>query len=233
MKIISDLYKKSGNLHHAYCIVGEVEPIFSELQKFFEKDLKFSIHNNPDFWHGVYDTMDVEDSRILKDLHYSKPTASDRKIFVLQTNFITEKAQNAMLKFFEEPVGGTHFFVIIPSANNLIPTLKSRLMVLKHESIHDSGKIKAKIFLKSSVSKRMDMVKNLAESISDEEESKIQVINFFNSLLEELSKNLDSKNTKLLKTLEDIEKIKQYSSEQSPSLKMLMEYIALTVPLVF
>jgi len=251
-----NLFTQGKNLHHAYCIVGEAEQVILELEKFFEKELKFSIHSNPDFWYGEYDTMDTEDSRTLKELHYNRPTVSDKKIFVLQANFITEKAQNAMLKFFEEPVGGTHFFIIIPSVNGIIPTLRSRLMIVEHESVAALSKINAKSFLKMSVGERMDAVKKLAESIShstslatsDEEESperasKIQVFKFFNALESELNtermqnirgKNAEEyeKNKKLIQALESLEKVRQYSSEQSPSLKMLMEYIALALPIL-
>ena len=225
-----NLFTQGKNLHHAYCIVGEAEQVILELEKFFEKELKFSIHSNPDFWYGEYDTMDTEDSRTLKELHYNRPTVSDKKIFVLQANFITEKAQNAMLKFFEEPVGGTHFFIIIPSINGIIPTLRSRLMIVEHESVASLSKINAKSFLKMSVGERMDAVKKLAESISDEEESKIQVVKFFNALEMEIAKKADMKDKNIVWVLESLEKVRQYSNEQSPSLKMLMEYVAMTIP---
>ncbi len=219
------------NLHHAYCIVGEAENTLLELQKFLEKDLDFAVQGNPDFWYGEYDTMDIEDGRSIKELHYNQPTKNDKKIFVLQANFITEKAQNAMLKLFEEPIGGTHFFIIMPSTNCLIATLKSRLIIIEHKSANGAEKINAKKFIKSSIGERIEMIKGLSEDIKDEKESKIEVVNFFNSLEKELSKNIDFKNKALTKSLEDIEKMRLYAGEQSPSLKMLMEYLALTLPI--
>jgi DNA polymerase III delta prime subunit len=221
---------QSENLHHAYCIVGEAENTLLELQRFLEKDLNFAVQGNPDFWYGEYDTMDTEDGRAIKELHYNQPTKNDKKIFVLQANFITEKAQNAMLKLFEEPIGGTHFFIIMPSTNCLIATLKSRLIIVEHKSNESAQKIKVKEFLKSSIGERMEMIKGLSEDIKDEKESKIEVLNFFNGLGKELSKNIDLKDKALVKALEDIEKMRLYAGEQSPSLKMLMEYLALTLP---
>jgi DNA polymerase III delta prime subunit len=218
------------NLHHAYCIIGEAENTLSELQKFLEKDLNFAVQGNPDFWYGEYDTMDIEDGRAIKELHYNQPTKNDKKVFVLQANFITEKAQNAMLKLFEEPIGGTHFFIIMPSTNCLIATLKSRLIIIEHKNNESTQKIKAKEFLKSSIGERMEMIKGLSEDIKDEKESKIEVVNFFNGLEKELSKNIDLKDRALVKALENIEKMRLYAGEQSPSLKMLMEYLALILP---
>lgn len=242
MKSVFDNYRKKGELHHAYCIFGNTEEILTELERFFEKDMKFPIHGNPDFWYGEYDTLDVEDSRKLKELHQNKPTLFERKIFIVNTNFITEKAQNAMLKLFEEPSGDTHFFLIIPSSNNLLPTLRSRMHIIEHEGSKNSI-LNVKTFLGASVGERMNMVKKLAESISDEEESKIEVVKFINGLESEFFQRqsaprpvassavvLGSSLRESAHFLENIEKMRQYANEQSPSLKMILEYMALIAP---
>ncbi|MEI8124096.1 MAG: hypothetical protein WCG60_02940, partial [bacterium] len=116
-----ELFTKGNTLHHAYCIIGDSEKIILDLQKILKKEFDFPISENPDFWYGKYDILDIEDSRKLKELHLNKPTVHNKKVFVVSTNFITEKAQNAMLKLFEEPSGQTHFFLIMPSAQNIIP----------------------------------------------------------------------------------------------------------------
>ncbi len=216
----------SENLHHAYCIVGDNQSALSDLHKFLKNKLDFNIEGNPDFYYGEYDVLDIEDGRKLKELHQNKPTAGERKIFVVNTNFITLQAQNSMLKIFEEPVGGTHFFMIMPSAHGLIPTLKSRLLIVQHGSAN-STKIEAKDFLKANVGDRMDMVKKLAEDISNEEESKIEVVKFMNSLEKEI---FSRKGLSSPATFESLGKMRQYASEQSPSLRMILEYLALSIP---
>ena len=226
-----NLYTKGQNLHHAYALIGNADEILKELQTFFKKELKFEMVGNPDFWQGNYDVLDVDDSRALKELHQNRPTAGDKKIFVVSANFITEKAQNAMLKIFEEPRGDTHFFLILPNAFNLIPTLASRLMIIHHAG-GDNSLINVKDFLKLSISERIEEIKKLMASITDEEKSKIEVVNFINALEVELAKKTDFHKLtgKHAKLFEQIEKIRQYSSEQSPSLKMLLEYAAFIIP---
>lgn len=224
-----DFYTKGQNLHHAYCIIGDSEPILSDLEKFLKKELGFSMEGNPDFWRAEYDNMDIEDARNLKNLHQNKPVASDRKIFIITANFINEKAQNTLLKIFEEPLGDTYFFLIMPSAGGLIDTLKSRMMIVKHQAFEDTL-INAKKFLKMPIGERMEEVKKLAESVSDKEESKIEIIKFINALETEFS-NFSKKNVDRLKNIEILEKIRGYASMQSPSLKMLLEYLALTLPM--
>jgi DNA polymerase III delta prime subunit len=146
-------------------------------------------------------------------------------------NFITEKAQNAMLKLFEEPRGDTHFFLIIPSLNNIISTLRSRFFIIDSNCSCDSD-VDIKKFLNKNIGGRLEDIKELCESVSDEEKSKIEIINFINRLETELKNKINiSKITKEeLKLFEEIEKVRQYASEQSPSLKMLLEYLAIIIP---
>lgn len=216
-------------LHHAYCIEGDSSCILSELENFLINELKFSIHGNQDFWYGEYDTLDIEDSRKLKELHQNRPSALDKKIFVINTNFITEKAQNALLKIFEEPAGDTHFFLIIPSTQNILPTLKSRMIILEYSG-EDNKRKDAKKFLESSVGERLEIIKQIIDSVSDEEKSKIEIIKFIGDLENELKNKKD--NRKYFDVLEKIENIRQYATGPSPSLKMLLEYLAIIIPIL-
>jgi DNA polymerase III delta prime subunit len=226
-----NLSTKNSPLHHAYCILGNSTDVIDELEKFLLKELKFSTVNNPDFWYGEFDVMDVDDGRAIKASHQNKPTAGDKKIFVVSANFITEKAQNAMLKLFEEPRGDTHFFLVIPSLQNIIPTFRSRLFVIDTNETGNSL-INPKQFIKMPIGERMNAVKEICGSISDEEESKIEIIKFLNSLEIELKKKINFLRTEKeeLNMFEEIEKIRQYAGEQSPSLKMLLEHISMTLP---
>ncbi len=224
---------RNSLLHHAYCILGNSADVKNELEKFFLKELKFSTENNPDFWHGEFDVMKIDDSHDIVALHQNKPVAGDKKIFVVSANFITEQAQNAMLKLFEEPRGDTHFFLVLPSLSNIIPTFRSRLFII--DASETAGSIiNPEKFLKMQYGDRMESVKKICGSISDEEKSKIEIIKFINALEIELKKHIDflkAKKTEL-DLFEEIEKIRQYAGEQSPSLKMLLEHMSLLLPVM-
>ncbi|MDD4803668.1 MAG: hypothetical protein PHN69_00650 [Candidatus Pacebacteria bacterium] len=231
-----DIFIKNNSLHHAYCIVGNSTLVISELETFLLDNLKFSIHENQDFWYGEYDVMDIDDSRKIKELHQNRPVVSDKKVFVISTNFITEKAQNSMLKLFEEPSGDTHFFLIMPTVENIIPTLRSRIIIIPHGEKGGSI-INVKSFLKAPVGERLEMIKKLMTSVSDEEESKMEVVKFINSIEVYLHADLRGQDAdkrgkmdkKYVSLFENLEKIRQYAGEQSPSLKMLLEHLAITI----
>lgn len=225
-----DSYKITGeNLHHAYCLIGDNVKITENLKKTFKKELDFTIEGNPDFWYGEYETLGIDDTRNLNKLHGMRPVASDKKIFVVCANFITEQAQNAMLKMFEEPRGDTHFFLIMPKLG-LIGTLKSRMMIIENKSDVNSI-IDVERFLKMKSGERMIEIKRLMEEISEEEKSKIEVVKFINSLEAELKNKINfSKDKNKAGIFEEIEMVREYAGEQSPSLKMLLEHLALVIP---
>ncbi len=217
------------NLHHAYCIVGETSTSKKEVENFLLEQLQFPITGNPDFYFAEFDVMKAEDVESIIFAHQNMPSQEDKKIFIIGANFITEQTQNKFLKIFEEPKGGTHFFLLVPSANGIIPTLKSRMLIISSRQDSKSF-IDVKKFLDGSVGERMGDIKDLMEEIKDEEKSKIEVITFINALEVEMKKNLDLKKNREL--FEIIEKVRHFAGEQSPSLKMLLEYLALVIPCV-
>ncbi len=237
MKQLKDFYKKTGKLHHAYCINASGEEVKKQVFDFVEKEIGFKTQGNPDFWFAEFDTLNVESGRMIKDNHFQKPTMGDLRISVIYANFITEQAQNAMLKMFEEPSGGTCFFLISPSAGNLLPTLKSRMIFVSPDlgsqksSATADSQINPKDFLSSNLGERLKLIKDLLDDISDEKESRIQAINFLNSLESEFYKKtqISQATPKELFILEELEKCRSYASDPAPSLKILLEHLALII----
>lgn len=228
MSLTSEI--KKNNLLHAYCLVGDCEKIKSDLFVFLQKEIKFETTGNPDFWFSNFDVLGVEDSRTIKEKQSQRPVVYNKKIIVISANFVTEQAQNAMLKLFEEPVENTHLFLISPSSKNFIKTFKSRVVFLDSLIEEDSDLSEAKLFFKSSLRERLDFIKELIGKISDEKESKIKIIKLLGSLEKTILNLEDIKKSALL--LEEIEKARIYAGEQSPSLKMLLEHIALILPVL-
>ena len=113
--------------HHAYYIVGnhltakEIVVTLAHLHN-------IEARGNPDFHESKHETFTIDDARNLKGTAETRPVyEGSKKIFVLTLNGITVEAQNALLKLLEEPAEYAHFFLIIPSAHLLLPTVKSRL----------------------------------------------------------------------------------------------------------
>lgn len=232
--ILSDSLEK---LHHAYCLEGKRENILNELLKFLEDDLKFSVKGNPDFYSGDFDTLGIDEGRSINEMQSRRAVSSSRRIFIISANFITKEAQNSLLKMFEEPSGGAVFFLIIPSASILLPTLRSRMMIvnLNHiESSDDSTEtalFDAKKFIKSAIAERLAIVKKIADKIADEEASRSVVVDFLDDLEREVLNKYDTSDAKKknLFLFDEIDKCRNYAGDRSPSIKILLEHVALII----
>lgn len=207
--------------HHAYCLVNvQSDQILATLFKVHKIETKA----NPDFFHEKYETLGIDESRRIKEIHSSKSfVTGSKRIFIIETSNITHEAQNSLLKIFEEPHEFTHFFILMPSASTLLPTLRSRLLIIEGEKgERDQSEIKK--FLKLSPKDKIAYVDEIAKDISDEKLEKSDAVKFLSSLELVLSENTE-KNQRPLKA---ILKARDYMNDRSPSIKQLLEFVALS-----
>ncbi len=185
-----------------------------------EKELNFPTQANPDFWFGEFNVFKIDDARELNEAHLKQPIANKQKIFVVAANFLTQDAQNALLKIFEEPKAETVFFLILPADTGLLPTLKSRL-IFESLSFEGDDLAFARKFLKAKVGARLKMVSDLLQEIKDGDKTKAEIIIFLQKLI------LVIKNeNKGLNRILDIEKGLSYLNDESPSVKIILEHLA-------
>ncbi|MES3032028.1 MAG: hypothetical protein V4699_02170, partial [Patescibacteria group bacterium] len=95
------------------------------------------------------------------------------------------------LKMFEEPIQDTHFFLIVPDANSLIKTLVSRFYLIREKG--ETEIIDAEKFIKMSLPKRIDFIKELLVEAEEEDDEGNEII------------ILDSTRAKALKFLNALE----------------------------
>jgi hypothetical protein len=234
MKQIRDTYKKTGRLHHAYAILGDKKKVKEEVTSFLVKDLKFPAIGNPDFWQGEFNVLKIADSREINQAHVSKPVKHNRKVFIISANFITKDAQNSLLKIFEEPQADTTFFLILPPGTDLLATLKSRIIFGKGEGKNDDSVLSAEDFLGAKVGKRLQIVSKITKDIKDEKITKSDAITFLKNIEKFIKAGLKQKNAHnarsgSLLAVEDIEKAISYAADESPSMKVILEHLALVL----
>jgi hypothetical protein len=106
----------------------------------------------------------------------------------------------------------------------LLPTLRSRLHLIEGKREEHEGLASAKKFIKLEVKERIEYVDEIAKRISDEEATKSEAVEFLSALEVVLSENTE-KNTKALKA---ILKARDYMNDRAPSVKQLLEFVALS-----
>ena len=185
------MFLNKKKLHHAYLLEGEREVIFSKLLDFLKKDLNFQVLANPDFYLREYNTFGINDGKEIQNFQSKKAIIGEKQIIIIQTNFITNEAQNSLLKMFEEPAENTHIFLIIHSSENLLATLKSRFQIIKPKKQHFGGPTpkSEKIveeFLKSNISQRFELIKQFLPKTTNPpaggKADKVGAIQFLNNL---------------------------------------------------
>jgi DNA polymerase III delta prime subunit len=213
--------------HHAYVVAGQKESLIPLLLDMFENKFDIAINGNPDFSVIHFESFGIDESRKIKEMQSMKSLGASKRIFVISTNAITVQAQNAMLKMFEEPTENTHFFIIVPSTSFFIDTLLSRMVVLENDILDKVDKtLNAKDFLKMTYPERLKMIEKFLKAFKDNKEGKSVASNFFSEIEVVLAKDVKKNKEALEKLLE----IKKYVFDTSSSLKILLETLALTLP---
>lgn len=105
-------------------IENEIERLQNELKplrvvKFFEENFK------------------IEHAKLVTQEAYI--SESQTKYIIIAAVEFTTVAQNSLLKLLEEPPKNIEFIIISPTKSNLLPTVRSRLPILKTERSHERG----------------------------------------------------------------------------------------------
>jgi DNA polymerase III delta prime subunit len=174
------------------------------------------------FWAKEFERFGIDEARELIALASLKNF--EDALFFIGAASITSEAQQALLKLLEEPQEGTTFVLLVPHGS-LLPTVKSRM--LKYEKQPTAQKKvlgSPAAFLNASGKERSDLI---AKMLKDDEGVKERVRDFINALEAELAAQKSS--PKQRQGLEDLAMVRNYLGDRSPSLKMLLEHLALSL----
>lgn len=100
---------------------------------------------------------------------------SQTKYLIIGSRSFTNVAQNSLLKVFEEPPKNIEFIIISPTKSNLLPTVRSRLPIIKGSTTHSVEEIELNLaridnaevfaFLKENARATKSEAKKIVESL--------------------------------------------------------------------
>ena len=194
---------------------------------------EIAVENNPDIYIRTYGQFGIDEARDIRERAGSK-ALGERRAFILVMPFMTNEAQNALLKVLEEPPADAIFFIVLPSPETLLPTLRSRTQTLVLESSIGENLVDAGKFLAASPAKRLDMLKPLLEKDEDERRDMGGVITFISSLERMLGARRSSEglDAACREGLESVYRARQYIGDKGALIKPLLEQMALLVPVL-
>ena len=87
-------------------------------------------------------SIKVDEIRSLRKEAFIKPNEAASRVFVIQSaDTMNDEAQNALLKLLEEPPETVGLILTASSRSRLLPTVRSRLMLLNVDAESDAGKL--------------------------------------------------------------------------------------------
>jgi DNA polymerase-3 subunit delta' len=156
------LKKVKGHIVIADDIEAEVSRLEEELKPF--RIVKFVVTD---------ESFKIEHAKAV--LAESYVSESETKYIILGASDLTDVAQNSLLKLLEEPPKNIEFIIISPTKSNLLPTVRSRLPILKVKNSHNVTKLELNLarldykdvfdFLKENARSKKDEAKSLVEAL--------------------------------------------------------------------
>jgi len=160
MQALSPLIK--GHIIISSDIEAEATRLQSELKPF--RVVKFVVTD---------ESFKIEHAKaVLAESYISE---SQTKYIILGASDLTDVAQNSLLKLLEEPPRNIEFIIISPTKSNLLPTVRSRLPILKVDTQHNKIRVELNLarldykevfaFLKENSRIKKEEAKELVESL--------------------------------------------------------------------
>jgi len=208
--------------HHAYYIEDALANAAAYVQLLRDSE-QIDAHD-PACVVQHFDTFGIDEARALVGLSSLRNTEA-RTFYFISTASITSEAQQALLKLFEEPQVGTVFILMIPHGT-LLPTLRSRLLAYPGRITPGASTGAAKEFLLWPYIKRSEWIATL---LKEEDDARERVRAFLGELEAELYTRVHE-NRDVRESLAEIAHFRQYLSDKAPSLKMILEHFAATLP---
>lgn len=174
----------------------------------------------------TYKQFGITEARELRERALLRPVSSSCRVFILAVSTMTVEAQNALLKTFEETPAGATFFLVVPSPDMLLATLRSRTRAYELNVKNSNGDMtsRAEQFLKASLEKRLDMLKLLLEKDDEDQHDVGKMTEFLASLERALSVRGAHP------ALRALYRARMYLNDRGSLKKILLEQVALLIP---
>jgi DNA polymerase III delta prime subunit len=198
-------------MHHANLIVGTRAFAYSVIPP-DERAV------SPDVLERAFERMTIGDAHALLSDAARMPVSRTHRTFIVHADVILPEAQNALLKLFEDPTDYARFFVVVPREHILLATLRSRLYLLGAEDVARTTE-NFERFIQLSFADRLAAV---VERLDAEDGEWVKDIVRESVFFAHASHDLN--------LIRDALMVETYLAHHGSSKKILLEYLALSLP---
>ncbi|MEK7091399.1 MAG: hypothetical protein AAB900_00230 [Patescibacteria group bacterium] len=240
MEATLDRHFRQGTLHHAYLLVGSAVEILPVLRQFLDQAFPKLTNPlaSPDVAWFELDRLDKGRAKELRALATNRSFGPAGRFIIVSFPALVDEAQELLLKTFEEPPAGVHFFLVVPSVDFLRPTLLSRLARLNWETLVSGQEVElteaellAEKFLALDPSLRIEWLnKNL---LAGEEPDRARIFTWLNQIEKYMATRVDFNriSVNLSLVFRELLASKKLLANQRASVKMILDYLALILPI--
>lgn len=176
----------------------------------------------------VCESFDIAQARALAEKAATRPIAGEKRYFVVSCAYIPHEAQNALLKLFEDPPATAQFYIIVPRAELILPTLRSRLHVLYESPVVGRAlNPETSAFLGAAFADRLEQIAMLAKA-KDAHAMRVLINGIERAAGFGVGKYVREKQD--VSYLADVLMASTYAETRGASHKMLLEHLALSIP---
>ncbi len=201
-------------MHHAQLIIGSFKAAYEQLPV----DVRQSTE---DCRVSHYDLFTIADARDLRYQASLQAFEQRGRTFILHIRGITTEAQQALLKLFEDPQDRVVFYVIAPAADMFLATVRSRFLISYASEVEETEAADPSKFLGLTYAERLAYVQDLATKKDVDQ-------------IAELITGLESVAAKTAapNVMRELCAMATYRFDRGISVKMLLEHIALSFPII-
>ena len=181
-----------------------------------------------DIIHIVRDKLRIADIEEIKKYAYQRPIKRGKIDIVIFADSYLLEAQNALLKLLEEPPLSTRLSLVTKDQQQLLPTVRSRLLFCgSNEPINTKEETYGLEFISNPVAKRIAQIDVLAKN--KDTKTMQQILRLTARLL---IKNTLSNKQSDRNSYQVLNTVMYYIQQNGASSKMLLEYVALSIPVM-
>ena len=217
----------------AYAIEAEPEEGIRVARAELERACGPLPKSHPDIVVLRYELFSVEDARRVSEIASRTPVEREAVSIIIVASRAYHEAQNALLKLFEEPPRGTQLFLVLPTLGGLLPTLRSRLQVIKTDSSTSKPSAAAvQSFLSATRAERSALIKKLTSGKDEDErrEGRDQALAILDGI--EAAAYADGRlggSSRTTALLADYSLLRGYLHDRHAPVRMILEHLSLVM----
>jgi hypothetical protein len=221
------MFPSIEKLHHALIVTGNRLKNADALRGYLQSQ-SIQVAGNPDvIWFDDEQILMAQAEQIVQSVTSRKLGA--HRFCIISCDRMAADVQNRLLKTLEEPQEGTHFVILVPTVDRILPTILSRCQVIVGDATSTETRLDAKAFLAMPLGERFELIETFTKAKKDEDNvSKAEIVAF----LDDLEKLTWERGIRDETFFVDIRQSRSYVAIRGASHRVILDFVGIVCPIL-